>query len=202
MIDLLATFITFFAVIDPVGTVPVFTAITQRFSEPHRRRIAFITVFAAAGVLLFFVVAGQLLLTALGIPLSSFQLAGGIILFLFALSMVFGPSKPEEEVKLVESGHETAIYPLAVPSIASPGAILTAVLLTDNARISFLEQTLVTATILAVLAVQLVLLLLATRLQRLIGNAGSSLISRIMGMLLAAVATTHVVAGLRESLLL
>ncbi len=199
MIDLLATFITFFAVIDPVGTIPVFTAITQRFSPEHRRRIAFIAVIAAAAVLLFFVVAGPLLLNALGIPLASFQLAGGIILFLFALTMVFGPSKPEEEVKLVESGHETAIYPLAVPSIASPGAILTAVLLTDSPGITLWGQTLVTLTMFAVLAVQLVLLLLATRLQKWIGNAGSSLISRIMGMLLAAVAVTHVVAGAKLS---
>lgn len=197
MIDLISTFIVFFAVIDPIGTVPVYLAVTRAFPEEQRKRIAVVAVAAAAAILLFFIVAGELILTAMGIPLSAFQVAGGIILFLFALTMIFGPSKPEEEVQLVKAGNETAIYPLALPSIAGPGAILAAVLLTEHARVAFVDQVLVTLMMLSVLAVQLGLLLGAGFIHRFLGDAGASVISRVMGMLLAAVATTHVVAGIK-----
>ena len=140
MIDIVATFITFFAVVDPIGTVPVFIAVTERFDEKARKRIALIATLAAAGILLFFVVAGELILSAMSIPLSAFQVAGGIVLFLFALTMIFGESKPDEELRLAADHHETAIFPLAVPSIASPGAMLAAVLLTENSRYSIVEQ--------------------------------------------------------------
>ncbi len=202
MIDLVATFITFFAVIDPVGTIPVYLAVCRRVEESHRKRLAVIAVAVAAAILVFFVVAGELILRYLSIPLPAFQLAGGIILFLFALTMIFGPSKPDEELEMVRSGiHEPAIHPLAMPSIASPGAILAAVLLTGSATVSIWEQAQVTLVILAVLVVQLVLLLAATRIHRIIGNAGASVISRVMGMLLAAVATTNVVQGIQGSFL-
>ncbi|MGB1585476.1 MAG: MarC family protein [Thermoplasmatota archaeon] len=195
MIDLVATFIVFFAVIDPIGTVPVFIAMTRTSDRASRQRIAIVAVLAAAAILLFFLVAGELVLAQLGIPLDAFQIAGGIILFLFALTMIFGSSKPEEEMALIRE--DKAIFPLAMPSIASPGAILAAVLLTENARVSFLEQLLVATVMLGVLVVQLGLLLGAAAIHRFIGDAGASVISRVMGMLLAAVATTHVVTGIQ-----
>lgn len=197
MIDFLATFIVFFAVIDPIGTVPVYVAYTSRFPEEQRRRIALVAVGTASAILVFFVVAGELILNALSIPLSSFQIGGGIILFLFALGMIFGKSKPEEEKQMLEDGNETAIFPLAMPAIAGPGAILAAVLLTENARFSPVEQVWTTVMMLAVLLVQLFLLLGASFVQRLIGDAGASVVSRVMGMLLAAVATTNTIAGIK-----
>lgn len=197
MIDFVSTFIVFFAVIDPIGTVPVFLAVTKGMDGRARTRIAFLAAAIATGILVFFVVAGELLLTAMGIPLSAFQIAGGIILFLFALNMIFGDSKPEAEVALVEKQEHTAVFPLAMPSIASPGAILAAVLLTDNSRVSIWEQAQVTLTMLVVLLVALVLMLGAGRLHRLIGTAGASVISRVMGMLLAAVAMTNALAGVQ-----
>lgn len=200
MIDLVATFIVFFAVIDPIGTVPVYIAMTRGMSGEAKRRIAVVAVVAAAIILLFFLVAGEVLLRQLGIPLSAFQIAGGIILFLFALSMIFGSSKPEEELRLLNSTQERAIFPLAMPSIASPGAILAAVLLTENARVAFVDQVVVALVMLGVLVVQLALLWSASSIHKFIGDAGASVISRVMGMLLAAVATTHVLAGLQASL--
>ena len=137
MIDFLAVFITFFAVIDPIGTVPVFIAATDKYDQKTKRRIAFLSTIASAGVLLFFVVAGEIVLISLSIPLPAFQISGGIVLFIFSLTMIFGDSKPEEEIKLLDKSHkETAIFPLAVPSIASPGAILAAVLLTEKSTAS------------------------------------------------------------------
>jgi len=137
MEDLISIFIFFFAVIDPIGTVPVFIAVTPRCSEEEKRRIAFRSTLVAFLVLLFFVVAGEYIFNAINIPLSAMQIAGGIVLFLFALTMIFGESKPDEEVKMTAGGGDKAIFPLAVPSIASPGAMLAAVLMTENGIYSF-----------------------------------------------------------------
>ena len=196
MIDFVAIFITFFVVIDPIGTVPVFIAVTRNYDATAKRKIAVLATLLAAAILLFFVIAGELLLTAMGIPLSAFQISGGIVLFLFALTMIFGESKPDEEVRLATRHHDTAIFPLAVPSIASPGAILTAVLLTENARFSLWEQSQVVAMMLLVLIVVCLLMLGASGIHRLIGNSGASVVSRVMGLMLAAVATTNTLVGI------
>lgn len=198
MIDFVATFIFFFAVIDPIGTIPVFIAVTRQYDERTRRRIAVRATLAAATILVFFVVAGELILTAIDIPLPAFEIAGGIVLFLFALSMIFGESKPEQEKKMAESSHETAIFPLAVPSIAGPGAMLAAVLLTENDRYNLWQQAQTTLTMLVVLAVVLLCMLLAGRLHRIVGDSGASIISRVMGLILASLATASVLGGIRE----
>lgn len=198
MNDVLSTFIFFFTVIDPIGTVPVFIAVTSAYNERTRRVIAINATLVSALVLVFFVVAVELILAAMNIPLAAFQVAGGIVLFLFALTMIFGESKPEEELKRTSSGLETAIFPLAVPSIASPGAMLAAVLLTDKDRFNLWEQVLTTLVMLAVLLVVLVLMLFASRIHRLIGDSGASIVSRIMGLILASVAVTSALAGIKE----
>jgi multiple antibiotic resistance protein len=198
MYDLIGTFIFFFAVIDPIGTIPVFIAVTSRYEDHIKRRIAVRAVLVSAALLMFFVVAGEIILTALDIPLAAFEIAGGIILFIFALSMIFGESKPEAELKLADSERETAIFPLAVPSIASPGAMLAAVLLTENNRFNLWEQTQTTLMMLLVLLVVLLLMLGASWIHRFIGNSGASIISRVMGMILASVAVTAVLAGITE----
>lgn len=199
MIDFVAVFITFIAVIDPIGTVPVFIAVTHKYDLKTKRRIALLATFVSACILLFFLVMGEVLLTALSIPLPAFQISGGIVLFLFALNMIFGDSKPEEEIKLIENSHkETAIFPLAVPSIAGPGAMLAAVLLTENEKFSFVEQLQTALVMLSVLVLVYILLLLSGFITRLIGNSGASVISRVMGLILSSVATTHILAGLNE----
>ena len=198
MIDFIATFIFFFAVIDPVGTIPVYIAVTSRYDDQKKRKIAFQAILISAIILLFFVVAGEIILKSIDIPLSAFQIAGGIVLFLFALTMIFGESKPEEEVKIVKSGSETAIFPLAVPSLASPGAMLGAVLMTENNRFDLLQQTQTAAVMLSVLLVALVFMLAASLVQRLIGNSGASIISRVMGLILASVAVANILDGIKE----
>jgi len=198
MIDYISTFIFFFAVIDPIGTIPVFIAVTGQYQEKIKRKIAINATLAAALILIFFVVAGEVILTAIDIPLSAFQIAGGIVLFIFALSMIFGESKPEEEIKMASSGNETAIFPLAVPSIASPGAMLAAVLMTENKQYNLWEQTQTTAIMLSVLLIVLLLMLAASWVHRLIGNSGASIISRVMGLILSSVAVANVLAGIKE----
>ena len=198
MVDYISTFIFFFAVIDPIGTIPVFIAVTGQYQEKIKRKIAINATLAAALILIFFVVAGEVILTAIDIPLSAFQIAGGIVLFIFALSMIFGESKPEEEIKMASSGNETAIFPLAVPSIASPGAMLAAVLMTENKQYNLWEQTQTTVIMLSVLLIVLVLMLAASWVHRLIGNSGASIISRVMGLILSSVAVANVLAGIKE----
>ncbi len=197
MIDLVATFIVFFAVIDPIGTVPVFIAVTSHFDKSAKNKIALIATLVAAMILLFFVVVGEIILTSMSIPLAAFQVAGGIVLFMFAMTMIFGESKPDEEIKLADSHHETAVYPLAIPSIASPGAMLAAVLLTENNRYSIWEQVQTAAVMMAVLVSVYLLLLLAGQINRLIGVSGASVVSRVMGLILASVATSNALEGIK-----
>lgn len=197
MIDLLATFIVFFAVIDPIGTVPIFIAVTKNYDDAAKRKIALISICVSAAILLFFIFAGEFILTALGIPLSAFQIAGGIVLFLFALSMIFGESKPEEELKLVRNHNDTAIFPLAVPSIAGPGAMLTVVLLTDGNRFNLWQQFQTVAVMLSVLLLVYILMLGSNYINKVIGSSGASVVSRVMGLILAAVATTNTLEGLK-----
>lgn len=196
---LLTEFIKLWVVIDPIGTLPIFLAVTAGMSASAARRVALHGTLVAFLVLTFFVAGGQLLLGAMDIELSSFQVAGNIVLFLFALSMIFGESKLEEEEKLIRrSDVERAVYPLAIPSIASPGAMLTVMTVTDNSRFSLAEQAETMVQIVVILAILLGLLFLASRIIAIIGNAGASVISRVMGLILASVAVDGLVKGLRQ----
>ena len=199
MDEIIATFIFYFAVIDPIGSVPVFIAVTNGFSEQEKRKTAVTAIIVSLFVLLFFIIAGEVILDAINIPLSAFQIAGGIVLFLFALSMIFGDSKPESEIKSIKNTTETAIFPLAIPSIASPGAMLAVVLMTKNSEYSILEQTQSSLVMISVLGIVLGLLFLSAKVHKLIGDAGASIISRIMGLILSSVAVSNVIDGIKES---
>ncbi len=193
---LLRDFITLFVVIDPIGSLPVFYFATSRVPPHLHRRFALRAVAVATLVLMLFLVGGQLALEALGLRFGSFQIAGGIVLFLFALTMIFGESKPAREIEEAERDHmEGAVFPLAMPSIASPGAMLAIVVLTDNSRNSVPDQLITAGLLLVVLAFTLVLLLLAARLKRVIGGTGASVISRVMGIVLATVAVDAILGG-------
>lgn len=191
-------FVVLWAVIDPIGSIPVYLAKTIGLSPDDRRKIARNAILISAGILLFFLILGQWLLDAMQIPLSAFQIAGGLVLLIFALSMIFGEAKQDQEIKMKSNLSELAVYPLAVPSIASPGAMMAVVLLTDNHRYSLTDQFITTAIMLSVLAVTYILLLLANRIQHFIGNAGAAIISRVMGLILSAVAINNVLIGLSD----
>ncbi len=190
------TFILLFAVIDPIGTIPVFIAVTSRHKSWEQRKIAVQSIFVSTVVLLFFIVAGQFILEGIGVPLSAFQIAGGIVLFLFALTMIFGDGKLEGELEVVRSHRETAIFPLAIPSIASPGAMMAVVMLMDNHRFSITHQVETALILFIVLIITLALLLLSRWTLKLIGNSGASIISRIMGLILSSVAANSVLQGI------
>lgn len=197
--SILEDFVTLWVVIDPIGSIPVFLTFTAAQGVRERRRTALRAVLIALALLLAFIIAGQLLIEALGVPLAAFQIAGGLVLFIFALTMIFGESKPEEESHtVVQQGSDVAVFPLAVPSIASPGAMMAVVLLTDNHRFEPASQAVTTTVMLVVLLITYLLLLLAGPLQRLIGMTGASIISRVMGLILAAVAVDNVLSALKQ----
>lgn len=196
--SLVVQFVVLWAVIDPIGSIPVYLTKTIGLSVEDRRKIARKAVMISAGILIFFLIAGQALLEAMQIPLTAFQIAGGLVLLLFALTMIFGEGKPEQEIKLSSNLNELAVYPLAVPSIASPGAMMAIVLLTDNHRFSLFDQTMTTLIMLSVLLITYLLFLAANRIQRWIGNTGAAVISRVMGLILAAVAINNMLVGIRD----
>ena len=191
---LIQQFITLWVVIDPVGTLPIFLAATAGIPAAARRGVAFRAVAVAFGVLLAFLVGGQIVLDALNIPLPAFQIAGGLVLLVFALSMIFGPPKPDASTAAADPRH-VAVIPIAIPSIASPGAMLAVVVLTDNTRVAIPAQAMTAALMAGVLACTLTLLLLAAPIHRVIGITGEVVISRVMGIILAAVAVDEMLRG-------
>ncbi|MGL4270619.1 MAG: MarC family protein, partial [Plesiomonas sp.] len=120
------------------------------------------------------------------------------VLLLFALTMIFGESKPEQEMQMDYDISDLAVFPIAVPSIASPGAMMAVVMLTDNHRYSLVDQSLTALVMLGVLVITYLLLRSASRIQKVIGRTGASVISRVMGLILAAVAVNNLLVGLRD----
>lgn len=188
--------ITLFVVIDPIGTIPVFLFAVQNVPRRLHFRFALNAVVISALVLMAFLVGGQLLLETLGLRLGSFQIAGGAILFLFAMTMIFGESKPAREIEEAGRDHLAgAVFPLAMPSIASPGAMLAIVILTDNHTESIRDQAVTASLLMVILLLTFLLLLGATFVHRIIGSTGASVISRVMGIVLATIAVDSILGG-------
>jgi multiple antibiotic resistance protein len=190
----LSEFVTLFIVVNPISVLPVFLAVTAGFDATVQRRVALVAALASFGVLLLFIVGGGFLLEKMGISLRSFQVAGGIILFLVALDMVRGASYVPPG-GAADQATAVAIYPLAVPKIAGPGTMLTVVLLTDDHRFDVVQLSLTTAVLAVVLAITFVVMLLAAPVSRLIGSAGTAIIGRVMGMILVALAVHTVLSA-------
>ncbi|XDA97551.1 MarC family protein [Sulfitobacter sp. LCG007] len=191
--DFVQQFVTLWVVIDPIGTMPIFLAVTAGRNAATSRKIALQAVGASFLVLTFFLVLGQFLIDALGITLPAFQIAGGLVLFLFALTMIFGT---HDSAGGIREGENPAIFPLAVPSLASPGAMLAVVLLTDNNRFSVPEQVATFAIMTLVLGFAFLAMLAAGPIMRVIRQSGAAIVSRVMGMVLAAVATQNVILAI------
>ncbi len=180
--------------IDPIGTLSLFAALTAGLTEEIRKKTAFKATLYATAILIGSMVIGQIFLGGLGIQLVSLQIAGGIILFLFGLQMIFGTagqSSPQPE-----QDHDLAVFPLAVPSIASPGAIMAIIVLTDNNTFPVSTQLGTTLILLIILGVTYVFMLAATPILRIIGKNGAAILIRVMGMILAALSVELVLGAL------
>jgi len=192
--QLVTTFVTLFVIIDPIGSVPVFISLTARYDPERRKRVANKAVLVAGGVLLFFVLLGKALFDTIGVRLVSFEIAGGIVLFLFGLKMIF--DKPEGMDMPAESDHDVAVFPLAIPSIAGPGAMLGVVVAANNPSYNFTQQMIAVCTLLVVLSITYVFLLSAERIHRQIGKTGALILSRVLGILLTAIATETILKAI------
>jgi len=186
------------AVIDPLGSIPVYLEATKLFDKKHKRKIAMRASLVAFLILLFFIIVGQLILEGMDVSLSAFQVSGGVILFLFALTMIFGEGKPGSEKHLIKDYKHVTIFPVAIPSIASPGAIMAVVILTDNHIYSIQEQVVTTGIVLLVILITMLLLLGANAVQKKIGEYGITVISKVMGLILAAYAIQSILTGLKD----
>lgn len=181
--------------IDPVGTLAIFAALTAGLSAPERRKTAIKACVYAGLILLISIVIGQILLGALGIQLVSLQVSGGIILFLFGLQMIFGNVGAESGDDR-ESGYDLAVFPLAIPSIASPGSIMAVIMLTDNSLHSITQQAVTALILVGILAVTCLFMLFSTAIMRVIGRNGAAILIRVMGMLLAALSIELILGAL------
>lgn len=179
-------FLTVWVTIEPIGTLVLFASLSARLSETERRKVAIKAIIYSTIILLGSIVVGQIILSAMKIQLLSFQVAGGLILLLFALQMIFGFSHAPPETP--ERGHDIAVFPLAIPSIAGAEAIMVVVLLTDNHIYSISTQIVTAGVVILIMAITYGLMLLAKPILRVIGKNGAAILERITGMILAALA--------------
>jgi multiple antibiotic resistance protein len=205
VIELFTTaFITLAVIIDPPGCAPIFASLTKGASAAHRRSMAIRSAAVAWCILVFFALLGEPLLDKLGISLSAFRLAGGIMLFMIALDMVFErrTERREERARELEGTPEAediSVFPMAIPMIAGPGSIASIMLLTARADGTVAGLVVLTA-MTAVILLTLIALLMAGPLMKLIGAKLEAMITRILGVILAALAAQFVLDGLERSL--
>jgi len=195
--------VVLFVVVDPVGNAPIFAGLTRGQSDAERWRTAVKGVTLAAAILLAFFVVGNGLLSALGIGIPAFRIAGGMLLFLVALDMVFAHHSGLRGATASEraEAHERediSIFPLAFPLIAGPGAITTVLLMASDSS-DLTGQGIRLGVILVVLLITLGSLLLTARIVKVLGETGANVIDRLLGLILAAIAVQFVVDGIREA---
>jgi multiple antibiotic resistance protein len=197
-----SAFVTFLVVIDPPGCAPIFASLTSGATPAHRRATALRSVGIAAGILLFFGLLGQDLLRALGVSLSAFRIAGGILLFLIAIDMVFEKRTERRENRAEEvsarEADDISVFPMAIPMIAGPGSIASIMLLMARSE-GLVASLVVLGALVATLALTLLCLLLAGPLMRLLGHRMEAMLTRLLGVILAALAAQFVIDGLKRS---
>jgi multiple antibiotic resistance protein len=204
MIELFGSaLVTFLVIIDPPGVAPIFSSLTRGTPAAHRRAMAIRSSLIAWAILMFFALLGRPMLNALHISLASFRIAGGILLFFIAFDMIFERrterrEKRAHEIEGTPEAEDISVFPMAIPMITGPGSIASAMLWVSRAN-GPAEVATVLAAITAVMLITFVTLLAAGPLMRLIGEKVEAMITRILGVILAALAAQFVVDGLKLS---
>ena len=197
---LIAAFTTLFIIIDPPGLAPVFIALTQGMGPAQRRTIAVRAILVATALMMAFLLLGEALLGFIGISMDAFRIAGGILLFLTALDMLFQRRQARREDNAAEGQAEhhddPSVFPLALPLIVGPGAITTVILLAGKAQ-GAADLGAIAGMIVAVLAMVMLAFIAAPAIERALGKTGLNIVTRVLGMLLAALAVQFVLDGLR-----
>jgi multiple antibiotic resistance protein len=204
MLDLfISAFVTFFVVIDPPGCAPIYASLTKGASTAQRRYMAIRASLIAAAILVVFALFGEQLLGALHIELNSFRIAGGIMLFLIAIDMVFEKRterREERAQKIIETPEieDVSVFPMAMPMIAGPGSIASVMLMMSQNE-GTESSIIILSALAAVLLLTLLALIAAGPIMRVLGSKAEAVITRLLGVLLAALAAQFVIDGLRVS---
>ena len=201
MDTLVSVLVVFFVVVDPIGLVPVFLGLTQGFDARRKRVIALRGTALSLAILVFFAYLGRQVLEALGIEMPAFRIAGGALLFWIAFEMLFQrrsdrKEKTADEARTDEEAHDLAVFPLAIPLIAGPGSIASVMLLMDQYGKDWAGQATVLGAAALVIASTTVLLMFADVVRRLLGRTVILTVSRILGIVLAALAAQTILSGI------
>lgn len=192
---LITAFVTMFVVIDPIGLAPLFVALTQGMTQAARRRIALRATLIGFLILMAFAAFGEALLAFIGISMAAFRVAGGILLFITALDMLFERRTKRREDQSEEEHNDPSVFPLAIPLIAGPGAIASVILLMGQ-RPGIEGTVIVLGATASVLAIVLAFFLASSLIERALGKTGIVVVTRLLGMLLAALSVQFVLDGL------
>ncbi len=205
---LLPVFVTLFVVIDPIGLTPIFVSLTAGVDSATRRKIAFQACVIAAVILVLFALAGKHLLDLMGITLPAFRIVGGIMLFLIAVEMLFEKRTERRSKNVSESSDpahiepgagDIAVFPLATPLIAGPGAAASIILLMGQHQGDLASQAVILAVMLGVLGLTYILFRLSGPFEHFVGDSGIKVVTRIFGVILGALAVQFVLSGLQAA---
>ena len=197
--NLVNDFVTLFVAIDAVGTVPLLMGLTATMSDAERKAIVHRGVLIGGIVLAGFALFGHLLLSSMGVTFASFRIAGGIILFMVGMRMVFDDHASSIKPPHKESGRDIAVFPLALPYIAGPGTMLAVMVATQQQEFDPMVLAAKIGVLALALVTTLVILLSSAPIHKFLGRTGSEVIGRVMGIILAALAAESVVRGVLEA---
>lgn len=194
----ITAFVTIFVVIDPIGMAPIFVAMTRGMAARERLRIAVRSCLVAVGILTIFGFVGEALLDTIGISMAAFRISGGLLLFVTAMDMLFERRTQRRENKAESAQDDPSVFPLAMPLIAGPGSMATMILLMGRPELTAMDMAVLWGVMLAVIALVFLLFLSAGVMERLMGDTGIMVITRLLGMLLAALSVQFVLDGLGD----
>ncbi|TNE67911.1 MAG: MarC family protein [Alphaproteobacteria bacterium] len=198
----IAAFIALFVIIDPIGIAPVFAGMTQGTTVAHQRKMAIKGTIIGTLILIFFALVGKPFLNSLGISMNALRVSGGLMLFIIALEMVFEKRterKQEAADKLDEYFEDISVFPVALPLLAGPGAIATIMLLMTSYEHNFPAQAAVLVALAIVMLITLIVFFTAGKLMDLLGPTVNAVLTRLLGVILAALAAQYVLDGLKRT---
>jgi multiple antibiotic resistance protein len=199
----LTAFVTLFVIIDPIALAPLFIALTRGMDDAHRRAVGLRACLIATALMTLFGLLGNTILDVIGISMPAFRISGGILLFVTALDMLFERRTQRREGQQTDPHHDPSVFPLATPLIAGPGAFTTMILLVNNTPATGIPHTLAIHAVMALVVLSAYLLFLAAGIiERALGRTGIVVITRLLGMLLAALSVQFVLDGIRGTGLL
>jgi multiple antibiotic resistance protein len=197
-----AAFIGLFVIVDPIGIAPVFAGLTQGATDSHKHKMAIKGTLVGTVILVFFALVGKPFLNALGISMDGLRVAGGIMLFIIALEMVFEKRterKQESAEKLDEYFEDISVFPVALPLLAGPGAIATIMLTMSNYEEDFMAQVAILGALALVMLITLIVFFMASKVMDWLGPTVNAVLTRILGVILAALACQFILDGFRNT---